>query len=264
MLHMERPEKNKLDALQQEAVSGVYTINKPKGITSHDVVDYMRRITSIRRIGHAGTLDPLAHGVLVVLVGRQYTKQQDVYMAGEKEYIAEITFGKTSETYDAEGPFGEEADHTAISAITKEMVEAVLPQFVGTIEQRPPAHSAIKVRGEALYKKARRGDITDDDIPMRTVTIDSIELLDFTPSTETAPLPRARIIVCCQKGVYIRSLSHDIGQLVGTGAYMSDLQRTRVGEATINQSTTLEEANTAIKEYCDDDSTNVLETIRTK
>lgn len=262
---MERPEKNILDAVQQDAVSGVYIINKPKGITSHDVVDYMRRITSIRRIGHAGTLDPLAHGVLVVLVGRQYTKQQDAYMAGEKEYIAEITFGKTSETYDAEGPFAEVADEASIAALTKESIETVLPQFIGTIQQRPPAHSAIKVRGEALYKKARRGDITDDDIPMRTVTIDAIELLDFSEGTGTEnTLPTASIIVRCQKGVYIRSLAHDIGQLLSAGAYMSDLQRTKVGEAIIDNSTTLEEANKTIKQYSISGNNDVLDSIRMK
>lgn len=219
---------------------GIVAINKPLNITSHDVIYHMRRITGIRKIGHAGTLDPLATGVLVVLIGRQNTRRQDEFMGHAKTYVAEVTFGRTSLTYDGEGPFEDSATAEEYAALTREQVEAALPQFVGTIQQRPPMHSAIKVGGEALYKKARRGEITNEDVPAREVTIDAISLLEFTPSTGDT-LPTAKIQIECQKGVYIRSLSNDLGAAVGLGGYMSALVRTAVGAFTIDDAMTLEE-----------------------
>lgn len=219
---------------------GVININKPMNMTSHDVIYRMRKITGIKKIGHAGTLDPLATGVLVVLVGRQNTKRQAEFMAGAKEYVAEVTFGRTSETYDAEGPFENSATPEELTKLTEDAVVAQLEQFIGTIQQRPPVYSAIKVGGEALYKKARRGELTNADIPAREVTIDDVQLVEFVAGSASA-LPTARIQINCQKGVYIRSLAHDLGQAVGTGAYMSGLVRTQVGDFTLEDAFTLEE-----------------------
>lgn len=229
--------QNQLNNVEQQ--EGIININKPLGITSHDVISRMRRITSIRRIGHAGTLDPLATGVLIVLIGRENTRRQDEFMGFPKEYEAEVVFGRTSHTYDAEGPLTETASSEQLSVLTREQLEEALQQFVGTIQQRPPAHSAIKVGGEALYKKARRGDITDADIPTRTITIDAIDLLEFMAATSNQP-PSARIRIACQKGVYIRSLAHDWGQALGVGAYLNGLVRTRIGDYTVEDAYTLE------------------------
>lgn len=223
-------------AMEQNANPvGYIVVNKPVDFTSHDVVNVVRKKIGVRKVGHSGTLDPLATGVLVILVGRAATKLQDQFMAQQKEYEAELTFGFVSETYDAEGPIAESGD---ASELTREAVEAVLPQFTGTIEQRPPAHSAIKVNGQRLYKKARKGTLDEADIPMRTVTIDAIELLDFSSDASGV---RGNIRVTCQKGVYIRSLAHDIGQALGTGAYMSGLIRTKSGPYTVEEAIALED-----------------------
>lgn len=219
---------------------GIRIINKPRGITSHDVVDRMRRITGERRVGHAGTLDPLARGVLIILVGKGATTRQAEFMGLPKVYEAEITFGTTSATEDAEGPLTKSATFEQLQQLTEDAVRNVLPQFIGTIQQRPPAHSAIKVGGVRLYEKARKGQITSADVALRTVTIDNIELTQFIPYTPPFP-PTARIRVHCQKGVYIRSLARDIGAAVGTGAYMSDLVRTQVGPYTVENAETLPE-----------------------
>jgi tRNA pseudouridine55 synthase len=217
---------------------GIRIINKPRGITSHDVVNAVRRITGERRVGHAGTLDPLASGVLIVLVGKEATRRQAEFMGLPKVYEGEITFGSTSATEDGEGPFTKSATFEQLQQLTADHVRAVLPQFIGTIQQRPPAHSAIRVGGRRLYEKARAGEITVEEIPMRTVQIDRIELLNFIHYTPPFP-PTARIRVHCQKGTYIRSLARDIGAAVGVGGYLSDLVRTAVGDFRIENAETL-------------------------
>lgn len=217
-------------------------INKPLGMTSHDVVNVVRRKTGERRVGHAGTLDPLASGILLILVGKEMTKRQAEFMGLPKEYETEITFGSTSETYDAEGPIHQQANLEELMKLTKEQVQEVLPQFIGCITQRPPAHSAIKVGGQPLYKKARRGTLKESDIPDRQVCIDDIVLIRFIPATPPFP-PTVRLRVHCQKGVYIRSLAHDIGQVLGCGAYLSELVRTAVGPYTLKDAISPEEAN---------------------
>lgn len=217
----------------------VVAINKPIGISSHDVIYRVRKATGIKRVGHAGTLDPLATGVLIVLVGRSATKRQREFMAQEKKYEAEITFGAISSTMDSEGEMETTATPSKLADMSGSAIEAVLPQFEGDIMQKPPAYSAIKVGGEALYKKARRGEISNADIPAREVTIDRIRLTNFTAATETAP-PIAHISIECQKGVYIRSLCYDIGQKLNVGAYMSGLVRTAVGDYTLEKTIHIE------------------------
>lgn len=209
-------------------------INKPKGMSSHDVVYRVRRATGIKKVGHAGTLDPLATGLLIMLVGREETKLQAQYMDGDKEYVAEITFGQVSETYDAEGPLTTLHNAEYIAAhITRQDIEAVLPQFLGDIQQRPPAHSAIKVQGQRLYKAARKGTLRVEDIPMREVRIDELEITDYTP-------PVLQLRIACGKGTYIRSLAHDLGQALGCGAYMSELKRTKIGSFSVDDAQDLD------------------------
>lgn len=232
----------------------ILIVNKPVGVTSHDVVNIVRRKTGQRRVGHAGTLDPLASGVLIVLVGKEATKRQNEFMGLPKEYEAAITCGSVSETDDAEGPLTPRATLQQLMDLKKEDVVRVLPQFIGTIQQRPPIYSAIKKNGQPLYKKARRGQITATDMVPRTVTIDEIELIRFISATPPFP-PLIRLRIACQKGVYIRSLGRDIGEALGVGAYLSELKRTAVGPYTLAQAISLEDIQEQRKEK--DESKNI-------
>ncbi len=205
-------------------------IDKPLGLTSHDVVARVRRRSAIKRVGHSGTLDPLATGVLIILVGRSATKHQQWFMDLPKIYQAEITFGATSTTDDAEGVLTQVTESQQLQLLTASQVAAVLPRFIGTILQRPPIYAAIKSGGQPLYKRARAGTITAEEVPVRTVTIDSITMDHWQPADDDHPWPRCQITVTCHKGTYIRSLVRDIGQAVGTGAYMSGLVRLQLGD----------------------------------
>jgi len=207
-------------------------IDKPPGISSHAVVEAVRRITHQKRVGHAGTLDPLARGVLVVGVGRAATRQLEAIVEGVKEYITTIRLGLTSTTDDAEGTLttrlvGVPPDRAA--------VEAVLPGFIGEIQQRPPAYSALKIGGRPAYKLARRGKAP----PMRPrpVVIHALELLDYV-------WPDIQLRAVTGKGVYIRALARDIGDKLGTGGYMADLERTRVGDYDLSKALSLEQLST--------------------
>lgn len=206
-------------------------INKPKGFTSFDVIAVVRKKLSVRKVGHAGTLDPMATGLLIVLVGRDETKKQDKFMAADKEYIAEITLGKISSTYDGEGELQASGD---LRKISLNDINTVLKTFEGELQQRPPIHSAIKIKGQRLYKLARQGKIDPTDVPLRQVVIHSIELLEYN-------LPTIKIKVHCGKGTYIRSLANDIGESLGTGAYLSALQRTRIGDCYLENAIELSE-----------------------
>jgi tRNA pseudouridine55 synthase len=197
---------------------GFLNIDKPLGWTSHDVVGKLRRILKTKKIGHAGTLDPAATGVLVVGVGRA-TKFLDNAQSGEKSYIGHVVLGTTSESADIDGRL-ESSSITQTSALCRQDVSSVAQRFVGTIEQIPPKFSAVKKDGEPLYRKARRGE--DVDVPSRTVRVDSIEVLRYDH-------PDLIIKVDCGTGVYIRSLARDIGEELGQGGYLHHLVRIRVG-----------------------------------
>jgi tRNA pseudouridine55 synthase len=200
-------------------MNGLLVIDKPAGMTSHDVVAACRRVLAERRVGHAGTLDPPATGVLVVGVGRA-TRLLRFVEDTEKEYRTDALFGVTTTTLDAEGNVIAEAD---ASAMTEEHVRAVLPAFIGEIDQIPPMVSAIKVGGEPLYRKARRGE--EVERAPRRVRVEVLELESFTPG----PRARATLRVRCSRGTYVRSLVADIGEAVGTGAHVATLRRLRVG-----------------------------------
>ncbi|MDO8586247.1 MAG: tRNA pseudouridine(55) synthase TruB [Armatimonadota bacterium] len=211
-------------------MDGVLNLDKPAGVTSHDVVNRVRRIVGIRRVGHAGTLDPLATGVLLVCVG-QATRIVEYLMDAEKEYEGTMVLGASTDTEDSSGAIHSEAD---ASAITNERIARVLPRFTGQIPQTPPMVSAAHYQGERLYKLARDG-ITVPREP-RQVTVKEIELLEFEPGVRA----RAKLRVVCSKGVYIRTLFADIGAALGVGAHMSQLRRTRIGRFVIAEAVNLD------------------------
>lgn len=219
--------------------NGIVAINKPVGMTSHDVVNRVRRITGERRVGHAGTLDPLASGVLILLIGKGATTQQSTFMDLNKSYEAEVTFGSTSATDDAQGPITPVATLEQLQAISQDQVEKIIPQFVGDIMQTPPAFSALKIGGKAAYKRAREGTLTQDMLVPRLIHIDAIELISFVPAIPPFPAT-ARIRVLCHKGTYIRALARDMGASLGVGAYMSGLCRTSIGDFTLEKSLSIE------------------------
>ena len=205
-------------------------MNKPTGMTSHDVVDVVRRITGERTVGHAGTLDPLASGVLVVGVGREATKVLGTISKGtEKTYRATVWLGATSDTYDAEGRISENEE---VIPPKKIEVQSALRKFTGTFQQTPPVYSAIKVGGVKAYDRARKGE--SFQLEPRTVTIHSINLRKYT-------WPTVEFDVTCSSGTYIRSLAHDLGEALGVGGLLQSLERTSVGTYSIWQAHSLEE-----------------------
>lgn len=210
----------------------ILNINKPEGMTSHDVVDEIRKITKEQRVGHAGTLDPFATGVLVIGVGREDTKKLgEITKNTEKEYIATLELGKRSTTGDPEGiikPAGNNLVRPSYPQLGQ--TKKILKSFEGETEQIPPSYSAIKVKGVPAYKLARRGK--NVVLPSRKVQIYKIEVLKYSP-------PLLKIQVVCSAGTYIRSLAKDIGEKLGIGAYLTQLKRTRVGNFRIEDSTPL-------------------------
>lgn len=203
---------------------GFLNIYKPKGITSHDVIHKLRKALKIKKIGHAGTLDPLAEGVLPVAIS--YATKLIDFLPEDKEYIADFKFGYTSLSYDAETELEKFSDKTA----TLEDVENILLEFFGDIKQRPPIYSAIKVGGQKLYELARNG-VSEVEVPERIINVSKIELVDFDENTQTG-----KILIACSKGTYIRSIINDIGQKLGVGAVMTSLVRSKSGGMSVENS----------------------------
>lgn len=211
----------------------ILAANKPTGITSHDVVNHVRKITGEKRVGHGGTLDPFANGVLVIAIGRESTKRlQTVLKDTDKSYIAKLILGKVSSTGDPEGTISPYSKNVDLSKITPTQIEKVLEQFKGEITQTPPAHSAIKINGTPAYKLARKG--VQVEIAPRKVLIKSIKLLEFNP-------PEVTISTTVSSGTYIRTLAADIGTSLGTGAYLKSLTRTKVGPFSLSEAHDLNE-----------------------
>lgn len=196
---------------------GILNIYKPCGMTSHDVVNILRKILKIKQIGHTGTLDPFAEGVLPVCIGKATRLIE--YLDDDKEYIAEVQFGTSTSTYDTEG----EVTQTNNKKVSKEEVQTALKNFEGEIFQLPPVYSAIKVNGKKLYEYARKGEKVE--ITKRKVTIFNLELKDFNEEKQTA-----KILVDCSKGTYIRSLANDLGELLGCCGHLIRLIRTKAGK----------------------------------
>lgn len=198
---------------------GVIVIDKPAGMTSHDVVDEVRRRLKIKKVGHAGTLDPDATGLLVLGVGRA-TRLLKWIQSQPKRYVAAARFGISTTTQDASGDV---IDRRDAAELTEDDVRSAMASFTGVIEQIPPMVSAVKVGGERLYKKARRGEEVERE--PRRVTVSIFELLSFTPGDP----PEATLEVECSGGTYVRTLIHDLGEAVGCGAHMTQLRRTETG-----------------------------------
>ncbi len=199
-------------------LSGVLCVDKPLGMTSHDVVGRLRRVAGLRRVGHAGTLDPLATGVLLLCLGRAARLIE--YLVGhDKVYETTVRLGQTTATYDAEGAVMEERPFLHL---TLPQIEDALTQFRGDIRQQPPIYSAIKQGGQPLYKLARQGR-TEVTRPYRPVTIHELTLLSWEP-------PYLSLRVGCSSGTYIRSLGYDVGEALGCGGHLSTLRRLAVGD----------------------------------
>ena len=213
---------------ENASLFGFLNIYKPKGLTSHDVVARLRKITKVRQIGHTGTLDPFATGVLPICIGKSTRLIE--YLDDDKEYLATVQFGKNTTTYDLEG----EITATFDKKVTEEDVKNALKAFEGEISQIPPIYSAIKVNGKKLYDYARQGQ--DIEIKPRKVTISKIELKEFDKTSQSA-----KITVACSKGTYIRSIAYDLGAKLGCGGYLTALERTQAGKFQVNTAIKLED-----------------------
>lgn len=219
----------------KNAISGVLVVDKPVGMTSHDVVQAIRNGTGIRRAGHTGTLDPRASGVLVILVGPA-VRLSEYVSASDKRYQAVIRLGASTDTYDADGRFTQQAN--APVNVTEQQFEETLKQFVGEIEQTPPPYSAVKVQGRRAYDMARQGE--EVDLAPRKITVHHLEVLEWAP-------PEVVVDVHCSSGTYVRSLANDMGNALGCGAYLVGLRRTKSGRFSLRDATPLRKLQEAFQ-----------------
>lgn len=219
---------------QNESSYGLLLLDKPRGKTSFHMVATLRRLLGVQKIGHAGTLDPFATGVMVMLIGRTFTRLSDQFLCADKEYIAQVRLGVSTNTYDCEGVVTQESSLQP----TPEQIDAALAYFQGEIEQIPPMFSAKKQQGKKLYELARQGkEVERQPVKIKLVT----RLLSYE-------YPFVNIAVSCSKGTYIRSIAHDFGLMLGCGGHLTSLQRTRSGcfhlndcfDGTLLQSPTLD------------------------
>lgn len=215
----------------KNVISGVLVVDKPTGMTSHDVVQIIRKGSNIRRAGHTGTLDPRASGVLVVLIGPA-VRLSEYVSASDKRYQAVIMLGTTTDTYDGDG----RTTSSSPVNITEEQFNEELQKFVGQIEQVPPPYSAVKVQGRKAYEMARRGE--EVELAPRIINVYSLELLEWAP-------PEVVIDVNCSSGTYVRSLVHDLGSRLGCGATLTGLRRTKSGRFTLRDAVPLRKLNEA-------------------
>lgn len=214
------------DNINLDLVSGVLVVDKPIGLTSHDVVQIIRRGTGIRRAGHTGTLDPRASGVLVILIGPA-VRLSEFVSASDKRYQATIRLGSSTDTYDGDGQI---TGTSEIGDIREEDFDEVLQTFVGEMEQVPPPYSAVKVKGRKAYDMARKGE--EVELEPRMVNVYSLEILEWAP-------PEAVVDVYCSSGTYVRSLANDLGKALGTGAHLVGLRRTKSGRFTLRDAVQL-------------------------
>ncbi len=219
----------------KSAISGVLVVDKPVGKTSHDVVQFIRKGTGLRRIGHTGTLDPRASGVLVCLVGPA-VRLNEYLQTDYKRYEASFVLGAVSDTYDGDGLIQPGGD---ASGISEEQVLEAIKHFTGEIEQTPPAYSAIKINGQKAYDLARKGKSVQ--LPSRKVTVFSFDLIEYNP-------PEIAVDIYCSSGTYIRSIAHEMGKVLGPGAYLNGLRRTVSGRFSLRDAITLPDLQTCFTE----------------
>lgn len=210
-----------------KSLFGFLNIYKPVGMTSHDVVSVLRRVTKIKQIGHTGTLDPFAEGVLPICIGKATRLIE--YLQDDKEYLATVQFGATTNTFDLDG----EKVFTSDKKVSRDDIKEGLKSFEGEILQLPPIFSAIKVKGKKLYEYARKGE--EVEIQPRKVVIENIELKNFDEE-----LQQAQILLKCSKGTYIRSIANDLGKNLGCGGYLIKLIRTQAGKFRVENSVQLD------------------------
>ena len=221
----------------------ILLINKPLDWTSFDVVKKVRNTLRVKKVGHAGTLDPLASGLLILCTGK-YTKRIDEIQGQEKEYTGTIRLGEITPSYDRETEVTETCD---ISHLTEEEIKAAAQSFVGTIEQVPPIYSAVMVDGKRAYDLARKGKSAE--LKPRTITIKAFDITNVEG-------PELYFRVVCTKGTYIRSLAHDLGQKLGCGAHLSSLVRTRIGEYKLEDALTIEDIQEIRKKQLEANGSN--------
>lgn len=212
---------------EKKQLFGFLNIYKPVGMTSHDVVAVLRRVTKIKQIGHTGTLDPFAEGVLPVCIGKATRLIE--YLQDDKEYLATVQFGASTNTFDLDG----EKTFTSDKKVKKEEIIETLKSFEGEISQLPPIFSAIKVKGKKLYEYARKGE--EVEIQPRKVFIENIELNSFDEESQ-----QAQVLIKCSKGTYIRSIANDLGEKLGCGGYLVKLVRTQAGNFRVENSIQLD------------------------
>ena len=228
-------------------INGIINIDKPSGITSMDVVRKIRSASGVKKVGHGGTLDPLATGVIPVAIGKA-TRLLEYFLMSNKSYIAQIHFGKTTDTFDSEG----EIISTKMDPpLDINVIEKTMNSFRGEIEQTPPPFSAIKKNGRRLYDLARRG--LDTYIEPRNVTVNEIKIINYEP-------PILDLFIRCGKGFYVRSLANDLGKILGCGGYLNDLKRTSLGNFEISKSILLAKAMSAIE---NGDTSKIVQPIET-
>ena len=204
-----------------EKLSGILLIDKPKGKMSFSLVSRLRKLLGVKKIGHAGTLDPFATGVMVMLIGKEFTKLSDTFLANDKEYIATLKLGVTTDSYDCDG----EISNTSDFIPSQEMIEAAVAKFQGKISQIPPMFSAKKIQGKKLYDLARKG-VTIERQPVEVMV--KTTLIEYN-------YPFLILNVYCSKGTYIRSIADELGKILTCGAHLIDLKRTKSGAFTIDQ-----------------------------
>ncbi len=204
--------------MEENDITGFLLVAKPIGPTSHDMVDRLRRITGVKKIGHAGTLDPFASGLLITAIGREATREISKFVKLDKTYIADLRLGATSDTHDRTGEIQLRIKNEKLKI---DNIVKILDEFIGKQMQTPPMFSAKKINGQRLYKLARKGvEIEREAVP---IEIFSIKFLEYE-------WPNLKIKIHCSSGTYIRSLAHDIGEKLDCGAYLEELKRTRIGK----------------------------------
>lgn len=216
---------------------GMYLVDKPSGPSSHDIVNFFRRKSGLKKVGHAGTLDPLASGLLIILVGKAFTKQQSLYLKQDKEYLVTIKFGQSTDSYDQWGQITQETAWQELEVLNRQAVLQALASFRGQINQTVPIFSAVKIKGEKLYQKARRGEKVK--LPSRSVKINHLLLKKFKKDKVKKNIT-ADLLINCSSGTYVRSLAHDLGQQLKVGAHVIALRREKIGTLEVKKSLKME------------------------